>query len=94
MLMEVALDIAADLAGDNYGNDGKTKTTNSSKAAEEFLCEFPMAKVIVDLDTHSSEGGFFLWRGDKRGDFETSPLLPVSPAHCQPRRTHGPPDSA
>ena len=77
--MEVALDVAAKLGRETgHGNDGTTERTGSAEAAEAFLEEFPLAKIVVIIDTHSSESGFLLWRGEKRGDFETSPLLPVS----------------
>ena len=77
--MEVALDVAAKLGRETgYGNDGTTERTRSADAAEAFLQEFPLAKIVVIINTHSSESGFFLWRGEKRGDFETSLLLPVS----------------
>jgi len=79
MLIEVALDVAAKLSRqDDYGIDGATETTRSSRVAEEFLQEFPTAKIVITIDTHSDESGFFLWCGDRRGAFETSPLLPVS----------------
>lgn len=79
MLIDVALDVAARLpSGDHDGDDDDTITTRTSKAAEDFMEEFPLAKIVVIIDTHCSESGFFLWRGDHKGDFETSPLLPVS----------------
>ena len=74
--MEVALDVG-NWPGDGSG-DGNTVVTNSSRAAEQFLAEFPFARIVVVIDTHCSESGFFLWRGDPKGDFNTSPLLLVS----------------
>ena len=87
MLMEVALDVAADEFRDI--NDDTAETTYSSDAAEEFLEEFPMAKIVVVIDTHSAESGFLLWRGKPRGDFETTPLLPVSLAPPSVSHPHG-----
>lgn len=89
MLLEVALDVAADEFKDiNY--DDTVETTYSSEAAEEFLKEFPTAKIVVVIDTHSAESGFLLWKGKPRGDFETTPLLPVSPTPPLTSHPHGP----
>ena len=79
MLVEVALDVEERLdKGDNHRKESKTKKTGSANAAKEFLDEFPTAKIVVVIDTHSAESGFLLWRGQQRGEFETSPLFPVS----------------
>ena len=78
MLMEVALDVATDEFKENNYDDDTVIRTYSSDAAEDFLEEFPTAKIVIVIDTHSAESGFLLWRGKPRGDFETSPLLPVS----------------
>jgi len=93
--MDIALDVAAKLpSGDDDGDDDSTITTRTSKAAEDFMEEFPLTKIVVIIDTHCSESGFFLWRGDHKGEFETSPLLPVSEKHYlfQPPLAHTPPD--
>jgi len=76
LLMEVALD-SGSWPDDNVNDGGNAIVTDSSRAAEEFLAEFPLARIIVIIDTHCSESGFFLWKGSLKGDFETSPLLPV-----------------
>lgn len=86
MLMDIALDVGAKLpsADDDDGDGDDTAIrTKTSQAAEDFMEEFPLAKIVVIIDTHCSETGFFLWRGDRKGDFETSPLLPVSTKHCR-----------
>jgi len=85
MLMDVALDVDAKLVtGDGDGDDVDDPMirTKSSLAAEDFMKEFPTAKIVVVIDTHCSESGFFLWKGDRNGDYETSPLLPVSVKRC------------
>lgn len=83
--MEVALDVAAEQAANdgNIGNDDKTIRTNSSKAAESFLEEFPYAKIVVIIDTHCLENGFFVWRGNSRKTYEACPLLAVSLMCCR-----------
>jgi len=82
MLMEIALDVSMKRKDDDYGNDGETERTHTPDAATAFLKEFPTAKIIVIIDTHSSDGGFFLWKGNREGEFDTSPLLPVRITHC------------
>jgi len=80
LLMEVALDVNKTPLdnNDNNDNDGTVTVTRSSRAAERFLADFPLARIVVVINTHCSESGFFLWTGDSKGNFETTPLLPVS----------------
>ena len=83
--MEIALDTAARLPGDDHeANDQATTITRDPRAAERFLKEFANYKLVIIVDTHCAESGFFLWKGKIDGEFETSPLLPVSIIHHRP----------
>ena len=78
MLMEVDLDVAAARPVDNSHYDGgSTKKTDTSKAAETFLEEFPTAKIVVIIDSHCLENGFFVWNGDTKSSYQACPLLAV-----------------
>ena len=78
LLMEVALDVDNTPLDDDNDNNGTATVTRSSRAAERFLADFPLARIVVVIDTHCPESGFFLWTEDSKGNFETTPLLPVS----------------
>lgn len=79
MLMEVALDTAAQQAADDEGyRADNIITTDTSEAAEDFLQEHLMAKIVVVIDTHCLENGFLLWRGTTADDYKACTLLEVS----------------
>lgn len=77
--MEVALDLETlPVPNASHGNKSGMAVTNSSRVAEKFLEENPDSKILIVIDTHCGDSGFFVWKGDPKGDFETTPLLPVS----------------
>jgi hypothetical protein len=78
MLMEVALDVNAPHApgGDNY-KGSKTEVTETPKAADRFLDEYPTAKIIVVIDTHCIENGYLVWGHDAANGLLTCSMLEV-----------------
>lgn len=82
--MEVALDISAQQAADEDTYEGgNTVVTDSSNAAEDFLKDYGAAKIIVVIDTHSLENGYFVWRGANPDDLSACSLLEVSPRNSR-----------
>jgi hypothetical protein len=80
MLMEIALD--ADLPqepGVHHGNDGTVTKTSSPEMVEVFMTDNPMAKIIIVIDTHCLDNGFFVWTGENATkNFQSCSLLEVS----------------
>jgi len=60
LLMEVALDVDNTPLDDDNDNNGTATVTRSSRAAERFLADFPLARIVVVIDTHCPESGFLL----------------------------------
>src|SRR5882757_2533625 len=63
---------------DNSSDDG-SKGSEDGLRAERFLEEHPMAKIVIIIDTHSMENGFFIWTGNSPEDYRACSLLEVSP---------------
>lgn len=53
------------------------------KAAEKFFTEFPQAKIVFVIDTHSLEDGRFLFRGHDPITYESCYLEEVIVSHFQ-----------
>lgn len=89
MLMVVSLDNpehraeAEDEDGGTEDDGYRTETTDTSKPAEEFLEKHPTAKIVVVIDTHCLENGYFVWTGDSKGELQACSLLTVSVTYRQ-----------
>ena len=78
MRMEVSL--KRDLSKTSVSKSWEKATRgakSSIKAAEQFLEEFPNAKIVVIIDTHSLEDGRFLWTGKNPTTFQSCYLAEV-----------------
>ena len=83
LLMEVALDTSTKSAAEDnsYGDGKSTVVTQSPKSAEVFLREHPSAKIIVIIDTHCLNNGFFVWKGTSAANYAACSLAEVHSAH-------------
>lgn len=54
------------------------KRSSEAKLAEQFLEKHPLAKILVVIDTHSDDNGYFTWRGGAGSGYESCSLLEVS----------------
>lgn len=74
MLVERSLKYTSDQ------NDKKFKTSHDASLVESFLESNPTAKIIVVIDTHSEENGYFIWKGKESG-YSACSLLEVRDLH-------------
>jgi len=59
-------------------NDKFFKRSKDTSLAENFLKKHKAAKIIVIVDTHCLENGYFVWTGDSPQDYRACSLLEVS----------------
>jgi len=59
-------------------NDDLFKMSKDTSLAEHFLNAHPMAKIVVIVDTHCLENGFFVWTGNSEDEYRACSLLEVS----------------
>lgn|ERR1700679_431320 len=58
-------------------NDDKYEKTNDTSHAERFLKAYPMAKIVVVIDTHCLDNGTFVWKGATPVEYDSCTLLDV-----------------
>ena len=46
--------------------------------AEEFLLNHKSAKIVVAIDTHSADNGYFIWTGSTADTYHACSLLEVT----------------
>ena len=46
--------------------------------AEEFLLNHKLAKIVVAIDTHSADNGYFVWTGSTADIYRACSLLEVT----------------
>lgn len=63
-------------------NDGLYEVISDSAAAEQFLKAHPTAKIVVVIDTHCIENGFFIYKGISPENYAACSLLEVSGIYC------------
>lgn len=59
-------------------SDSKFSRSKNTSIAESFLNNHPTAKIIIIVDTHALENGYFLWAKDSVDDPCGCSLLEVS----------------
>ena len=60
------------------GNGKQRKTPKDTSPAEQFLVAHSAAKIVIIIDTHCSENGYFVWTGTGDNDWKACSLLEVS----------------
>lgn len=60
------------------GNGKQRRTPKDTSPAEQFLVAHESAKIVVIVDTHCIESGFFVWTGEGAADWKACSLLEVS----------------
>lgn len=73
MLVERAVDCTGSGANDEHFKKSKDKSI-----PEKFLKKHKTAKIIVVLDTHCIDNGFFVWSGTSEDNYRACRLLEVS----------------
>jgi hypothetical protein len=71
-------------------NDERLTGSQAAADAIEFLEANPYAKIVVIIDTHAAENGYFVWAKDANGDYQACSLLEVGVAcwlMCLPAHT-------
>lgn len=58
-------------------NDELFASSNETAQAIKFMKKHPLAKIVVIVDTHAAENGFFVWVGDTPDDYRACSLLEV-----------------
>ena len=66
------------------------KSTTAVRAAK-FMEVHPTAKIVVIVDTHAADNGYFVWVGDTPDDFRSCSLLEVGVACYRTRFMLSPP---
>jgi len=73
------LDIPLGGSGEDDGqNMDLDQLKDPEDAAKRFLKAYTMAKIVVVIDTHCLENGFFVWEGDSPTTYAACSLLEVS----------------
>ncbi|KAF9781509.1 hypothetical protein BJ322DRAFT_1022923 [Thelephora terrestris] len=70
-----------------HRSDEKDEHLTGSQAtadAIEFLEASPYAKILVIIDTHAAENGYFVWAKDANGDYQACSLLEIL-QDCSPK---------
>jgi len=55
----------------------ETRVTQDITDVTEFMGRFPAAKIVVVLDTHSLDNGYFAWKGSSPSTYEGCSLQEV-----------------
>lgn len=63
-------------------NDVYFQRSKDSSLAEHFLKKHPTAKIVVVIDTHCFDSGWFIWTGDSPETYQSCSLLEVSMLCC------------
>jgi len=75
MLVETSLSNTQD---EDPGENEFYKVTNNTKTAEGFLKAHRTAKIVIVIDTHCIENGFFIYKGDSPENYAACSLLEVN----------------
>ena len=62
-------------------NDRLLAKSEETAQATKFMKAFPMAKIAVIIDTHTTDNGFFVWLGEDEETYHSCSLLEVGVAH-------------
>jgi hypothetical protein len=73
MLVERAVDSTV-----RHNDDGRFTWSNDTSLAEEFLNAHKSAKIVVAIDTHSADNGYFIWTGSTAETYRACSLLEVT----------------
>ncbi|KAF9790817.1 hypothetical protein BJ322DRAFT_1017455 [Thelephora terrestris] len=65
-------------------NDERLTGSQAAADAIEFLEANPYAKIVVIIDTHAAENGYFVWAKDANGDYQACSLLEIL-QDCTPK---------
>ncbi|KAF9789555.1 hypothetical protein BJ322DRAFT_1177906 [Thelephora terrestris] len=65
-------------------NDERLTGSQAAADAIEFLEANPYAKIVVIIDTHAAENGYFVWAKDANGDYQACLLLEIL-QDCTPK---------
>lgn len=65
------------------GNNSEALNSNFARSkdmslAEKFLGDHQTAKIVMIIDTHSADNGYFIWTGDTAESYRACSLLEVS----------------
>lgn len=60
------------------GNDSRFTWSNDTSPAEQFLIDHKSAKIVVSIETHSADNGFFVWSGSTTDNYRACSLLEVT----------------
>lgn len=68
------------LGGENPegGNDELEQLKEPTREARAFLDKHPMAKIIIVVDAHCMDNGFFVYEGDSAETFKGCPMSEVN----------------
>ena len=59
-------------------DDGRFTWSDDISLAEEFLRNHKSAKIVVAIDTHSADNGYFIWTGSDAETYRACSLLEVT----------------
>ncbi|KAF9779587.1 hypothetical protein BJ322DRAFT_1113387 [Thelephora terrestris] len=79
MLVEQAVDSTV-----RHDDDGRFTWSNDTSLAEEFLNAHKSAKIVVAIDTHSADNGYFIWTGSTAETYRACSLLEIL-RDCSPK---------
>ena len=92
MVIALDPDKAGVKANDEGGVEYGVEIMDNSQAAEDFLEQHPMAKIITVIDTHCNDKGDLLWKEDTKGKQNVCTLEDVSVVCCRSSPSNIPPD--